>query len=87
MAVKFALTRILPSLLLFIGLLGSAVLIDYLFHVMKWAWVGRYCGFLGTLLILVSFLYSFRKRNLMQVGSPKALLKGHEVLGLSLIHI
>jgi cytochrome b561 len=68
-------------LLLFAGLLASAMLVDYLFHVMKWAWVGKYCGFLGTLAILLSFLYSLRKRNLVRTGSPKALLKGHEVLG------
>jgi hypothetical protein len=81
MTIKFTLTRIFPSLLLFLALLASAVLIDYLLHVLRLGWVGRYCGVIGTALIILSFLYSLRKRKLIRRGSPKALLKSHEVLG------
>lgn len=81
MAIKFAATRILPSLLLFLALLVGAVLVDYLLHVSGLAWVGRYCGIAGTALVLLSFIYSIRKRNYIRMGSPKRLLKGHETLG------
>ncbi len=70
-----------PSLLLFLGLLGCAVLVDYALHLLKLAWVGRYCGIAGSALLLVSFLYSLRKRKLLLAGSPKGLLKVHETLG------
>jgi hypothetical protein len=81
MALHFTLTRILPSLLLFLSLICGAVLVDYVLHLLGMVWVGRYCGIAGTLLLSVSFLYSLRKRNYIWIGSPARLLKGHEVLG------
>ncbi len=47
-----------------------------------WTWSGWdvILGIPGTLLILFSFLYSMRKRKLIQVGRPKTLLRLHEVL-------
>ncbi len=81
MALRFTVTRILPSLALFLALLAGAVLVDLLLHGLGLAWVGRYGGPAGSALIAVSFLYSARKRKLLTGGSPKALLRAHELLG------
>ncbi len=81
MALRFTLTRIVPSAALFVSLLVAAVLVDYVFHVLHLARVGRYLGVVGSLLILASFVYSLRKRKLIRSGSPKTLLRNHEVLG------
>ena len=81
MAIRFTITRILPALALFLALLAGTLLVDLLLHVLKVAWVGRYCGVVGTALLAVSFLYSLRKRKLIGFGSPRALLRGHEALG------
>ncbi len=81
MPARFTLTRAFPSALLFLGLLGCAVLADYVFHVVHLARVGRYLGVVGSVLIVASFVYSLRKRKLIRSGSPKTLLRNHEVLG------
>lgn len=81
MAFRFAVTRILPSLAFFLALLAGAVLVDLLLHGLGLAWIGRYGGLAGTALIAASFLYSARKRKLLSVGSPKGLLRAHELLG------
>jgi hypothetical protein len=72
--------EILPFLALFGSLIAATVLVDALLHALDLVWVGRYLGIPGTLLILFSFLYSMRKRKLIQVGRPKSLLRLHEVL-------
>lgn len=81
MPVRFVATRALPSLLLYAALLALAVAADWLLHLARLAAVGRWLGLGGTLLILLSFAYSLRKRRLILSGSPGALLAGHEVLG------
>lgn len=81
MALRFTVTRILPSLALFLALLAGAILVDLLLHGLGLAWVGRYGGLAGSALILASFLYSARKRKVLSVGSPRALLRAHEALG------
>lgn len=81
MAIRFTITRILPALALFLALLAGTLLVDLLLHVLKLAWVGRYCGVVGTALLVVSFLYSLRKRKLIGFGSPRGLLRSHEALG------
>ena len=72
--------QILPFVAMFGALIGGAVLIDALLHQFDLVWVGRYLGIPGTLLILSSFLYSMRKRQLIAFGSPKTLLALHETL-------
>jgi hypothetical protein len=63
-----------------VGLLAAATLAgDVLLHRLNLVWVGRYLGIPGTLLILVSFVYSLRKRKLITSGNPKLLLGLHEV--------
>lgn len=51
---------------------------DYLLHRLNLVWVGRYLGILGTLLIIVSFYYSLRKRKIVTSGNPVTLLRMHE---------
>lgn len=81
MARKFFGTKIVPSVLIFISLIVSAILADFLLHLAGLIWVGRYLGIVGTLIILSSFLYSLRKRKLFKAGSPKTLLQSHELMG------
>jgi hypothetical protein len=81
MAIKFIVSKIIPTLLLFIALIISTILIDYVLHLYEFVWVGRYLGITGTLIILSSFIYSLRKRKLIQLGSPKRLLQNHELFG------
>lgn len=70
--------RIAPFFLL-LGLLAIATLAgDYLLHRLDLVWVGRYLGIPGTLLIMVSLMYSLRKRKLISLGQPKSLLIFHE---------
>jgi hypothetical protein len=73
------LTReVLPFIKLFVALLAATTLGDALLHYFDLVWVGRYLGIPGTLLILLSFLYSLRKRKLIAWGKPKLLLTLHE---------
>ncbi|MBK1720004.1 hypothetical protein [Thiocystis violacea] len=72
--------EVLPFLILFGSLLIATVIADALLHAMDLVWIGRYLGIPGTILILLSFFYSMRKRKLIQFGKPKTLLRLHEVL-------
>ncbi len=72
--------KVLPFLLMLIALIASAIFLDTLLHRLDLIWVGRWLGIPGTLLILLSFFYSMRKRKVIGVGKPKTLLKLHEVL-------
>lgn len=68
-----------------------ALSFDYFLHRWNLVYVGRYLGFVGTLVITVSFVYSLRKRKVIETGSPKQLLLLHEYLAwagsvLILIH-
>jgi hypothetical protein len=70
--------HILPFCLL-LGLLATATLAgDYLLHRLNLLWVGRYLGIPGTVLIIISLIYSLRKRKIITTGNPKALLTFHE---------
>lgn len=46
-------------------------------------YIGRYLGYAGTALIIISFLYSLRKRKIIETGSPKKLLMLHEYIALA----
>jgi hypothetical protein len=80
-ALRFTITRILPSLLVFVGLLAAALVTDLALHLAGALAVGRYLGLVGATLILASFGYSLRKRRVISVGQPKRLLQAHEVMG------
>lgn len=68
----------------FFKILGSlflaTIIIDALLHQFGLVWIGRWLGIPGTILILLSFLYSMRKRKKISFGKPKQLLVLHETL-------
>ena len=72
--------EVLPFLLAMAALVAAALICDALLHVWHAVWVGRYLGIAGTLLILVSFGYSMRKRKLISTGQPSRWLRWHERL-------
>ncbi|MBF0127209.1 MAG: hypothetical protein HQM02_08350 [Magnetococcales bacterium] len=70
--------EVFPFLSRFAMLMGATILGDFVLHVFSLVWVGRYLGIPGTLLILLSLLYSLRKRRIILFGKPQVLLKVHE---------
>jgi hypothetical protein len=70
--------EVLPFLLMFVALIAATIVIDVLLHRVELVWIGRYLGIPGTLMILLSFFYSMRKRKLISFGKPKTLLVLHE---------
>jgi hypothetical protein len=72
--------HVLPFAIL-LGLLALATLVgDYFLHRLNLVWVGRYLGIPGTILLIVSLIYSLRKRKYFTAGNPKSWLKMHEFL-------
>ena len=59
-------------------LMGSLFGIFVLFYLQQ-EWIGRWLGIPGVVLIMLSFLYSLRKRKIITFGNPKVLLWLHEV--------
>ena len=72
--------EVLPFVIQIILLMIAAVLADEALHFLNLVWVGRYLGIPGTILIVLSFLYSLRKRKMITFGSPKWMLWLHETL-------
>jgi hypothetical protein len=72
--------RALPFASLLLTLIAAALLLDLLLHRLGLPWVGRELGWIGTLLIVVSFVYSLRKRSWIRIGSARKWLRLHEVL-------
>ncbi len=72
--------EVVPFLVMFVSLILGTMIIDALLHQFELVWIGRYLGIPGTLLILLSFFYSMRKRKIIKVGKPKTLLTLHETL-------
>ena len=72
--------EVLPFLAMFGSLILATIIMDVLLHQFELVWIGRWLGIPGTILILLSFLYSMRKRKVINFGKPKALLTLHETL-------
>lgn len=72
--------EVVPFLTMFGSLIAATIVVDALLHRFELMWIGRYLGIPGTLLILLSFGYSMRKRKLIGFGKPKILLGLHETL-------
>jgi len=72
--------EVLPFFGQFTLLVVAAILSDEVLHALDMVWLGRYLGIPGTIMIILSFLYSMRKRKMITIGSPKALLWLHETL-------
>lgn len=73
--------KLAPSIIVYLALILSTIITDYFLHLADLIWIGRYFGIVGSSLILLSFLYSLRKRKIIKSGSAKGLLQAHEVLG------
>lgn len=72
--------QVLPFLFLYSLMILITIIIDFILHYYHLVFIGRYLGLIGTCIILISFVYSLRKRKIIQTGSPKELLKMHEYL-------
>ncbi len=65
---------------MFGSLILATAVTDALLHQFELVWIGRWLGIPGTILILLSFFYSMRKRKVISFGKPKMLLTLHEIL-------
>jgi hypothetical protein len=72
--------EVLPFLAMFGSLILVTIITDALLHQFELVWIGRWLGIPGVILILLSFLYSLRKRKVISFGKPKTLLLLHEAL-------
>jgi hypothetical protein len=85
------LKKLLPFTLIFITLIMTAVFVHLFLQNAGYKWLLRYLGIAGTLLIILSFVYSLRKRKVINFGRAKRLLQFHELMAwtgslLILIH-
>ncbi|MCW9035417.1 MAG: hypothetical protein OQK35_07590 [Alphaproteobacteria bacterium] len=71
--------QVLPFLTQFVVLIAATIVGDFILHLYDLIWVGRYLGIPGTIFILLSLFYSLRKRKFIRSGSPRVLLKMHEI--------
>lgn len=72
--------HVVPFLQWYGAMILIAIAIDYFLHRIQIVLFSYYMGYAGTALIIISFIYSLRKRKIIQSGSPKILLKLHEYL-------
>jgi len=70
-----------PAALLFVGLILAAIVLDAALHRAGLGWIGLYLGPVGVATLVLSFVYSLRKRKLITSGQPKQLLEFHQTLG------
>jgi hypothetical protein len=75
--------EVVPFLAGFGLLVAAAAVADVLLHAFRLAWVGRWLGIPGALLIALSFAYSLRKRGVLRTGEPARLLEQHEAAALA----
>jgi hypothetical protein len=71
---------VLPFIQWYALMIFIAIGIDYLLHLFDLVFIGRYLGFWGTTVIVLSFVYSLRKRKIIQFGSPRKLLAIHNYM-------
>ena len=79
MPLKFTIKKVLPFILLYLALIISAAVIHFYMHQSGLRWTLRYLGIAGTALVLISFLYSLRKRKVINFGKAKSFLNLHEL--------
>lgn len=72
--------HLLPFLGWYAGMILLTILIDLMLHRLGLRFIGLYLGYAGTAAIIVSFVYSLRKRRYIKSGSPKQYLEFHEYL-------
>lgn len=71
---------VLPFIQWYALMIFLAIAIDYFLHRYALMSIGRYLGPIGTFVIIISFVYSLRKRKIIESGSPRQLLLLHEYL-------
>lgn len=71
---------VLPFLQWFSLMIIVAILMDLGLHYLKLVAIGRYLGYAGSFTIIGSFVYSLRKRKIINSGSPKTYLMVHEYM-------
>lgn len=74
------LKEVTPFLAMFAALIVTTTVIDALLHHYQLIWMGRYLGIPGTFFILLSFIYSLRKRKFIAFGNPRRFLMLHIAL-------
>lgn len=72
--------HVLPFVFWYALMILSAIAIDYLLHLIQLPGLGLFLGYLGTFLIILSFVYSLRKRIYIASGSPRRYLLFHEYM-------
>jgi hypothetical protein len=72
--------EVIPFVMMFGALVLATIITDTLLHQFDLVWIGRWLGIPGTILILLSFFYSMRKRKMISFGKPRTLLILHETL-------
>ncbi len=72
--------EVAPFLKMFAALILATAITDAILHMFDLVWVGRWLGIPGVILIVLSLLYSMRKRKKISFGKPKTLLILHESL-------
>ncbi|WP_395668983.1 hypothetical protein [Rhodoferax sp.] len=72
--------EVLPFYLSLLALAVAALLCDAALHLLGAVWVGRWLGIPGVVLIVLSLVYSARKRKRIAWGKPATLLRWHEYL-------
>lgn len=80
MASKFTIRNVLPFFVIYALLIALATTLHIYLQDAGYKWILRYLGIVGTFLILLSFVYSLRKRKIINFGKAKFLLQIHEVL-------
>jgi hypothetical protein len=72
--------EVLPFYLSLLALAVAALLCDAALHLLGAVWVGRWLGIPGVVLIVLSLVYSARKRKRIAWGKPATLLRWHAYL-------
>ena len=80
MPLRFTVKKIIPFIIIYAVLIASATVFHMLLHSGGYKWILRYLGIAGTVLVLLSFAYSLRKRKIIGFGKAKLLLQIHEAL-------
>jgi len=73
---------VFPFIIWFSTMILSTIVLDLILHFFDIVFIGKYLGYLGTFTILISFVYSLKKRKLISFGVPKVLLDYHEYLAM-----
>ncbi|MEI6508093.1 MAG: hypothetical protein WCO54_06375 [Bacteroidota bacterium] len=71
---------VIPFMQWYALMIFLAIVIDYFLHRFHLLSIGRSLGYIGTFFIMFSFIYSLRKRKIIESGSPKKLLLMHEYI-------